>query len=64
MNEIYVEIDGGVLVRVCSNIKNAKVIVLDWDSYKAEDDMGRIAMDELNIELKEKLEKNLIKQIY
>ncbi len=64
MNEIYVEIDGGVLTGVSSNIKDAKVIILDWDDYKAEDELGRIAMDDLFTDMKEKLEKGEIKQIY
>jgi len=62
--EIYIEVDGGVVQAVHCDKRNAKVIMLDWDDYKAEDELGRIAMDDLFTDMKEKLEKGEIKQIY
>lgn len=64
MNEIFVEIEGGVLLRVCSNIKDVKVTILDWDEYSNEDELGRIAMDDLSIELKEKINSGELKENY
>lgn len=40
MNDIVVEVSGGVVVGVYTDVPNARVVLVDWDNIEAGDSAG------------------------